>query len=726
MLNMNRPLSVEQALEIEKIGKKYIDDKVDSERVITNSQVETLLNKINENNTNITGNMSDIEEKIKAEELRAIEEEIKLDDKIANETSRATNAENILSGNIDSGLQDVRSNITKLTTALNDEKDRATKADQDLTEANNANRQSIEAEVNRAKDAEEKLQKQIDGVSSSATETNSRIDNLLQQINDEVSRSTAEDEKHSNTIKTINDTIEQIKKSVEVDLPSDITSNTNKIASETTRATQAEEELNQKIIANKKENNDDHNAINSNMGRLAGHIDTSIESVNDKISNEVTRLNSADATIEAKVDAEKDRATIAEQAITMKFDVAVEEIKTTMADNSEAVDTKIKSVTADLDQLKNVVKTNKESSDNSISTITSNIQAEVARATQAENTLTSLIEAEVTRATQAEERIATSTTDAINTETAARNQSIDTINNSIQSLTSKTDRDVSEIREKVESANASIDAINIDITKLKKTSMVGVSIESNNVVFKNETDDIVGRVTIATELADPAKLDTHLVTVKYANELEKKLEGSIEGVANNITEIDRKYGIEIETSRTKEKTIEDRTTTTENSITTIESNLNTEIQRATNSENTITTKIETLESAQQTLTSTVNSNTSKIAEANALIEANNTAIGTETKRSTKAEEELKTSISSIEQKFSDIHNITYDAIITPAGDHIEIDMPEWTSFPIIQVYVQVGGSWRTDAAASAGIYGKKIRIYCSPVNTNTNAKIVVR
>lgn len=344
-----------------------------------------------------------IETLVTAEKERAKAEEARIETKavelVETETGRATEAESILD--------------SKITSEVKSESDRAQAAETEL----NA---KIEAEITRAKTEEERIEtKAVDLITTEterATEAeqanadaivaldtaykaadvtlDTKIDNLVaaekeRAISEETRIETkveelvnAESERAKAAEKTNADAIAaEVERATnaEQDLNDRIDANGDEVAAETERAQEAEAELNAKIEAEITRATTAESVLNTK-------IDTEVKSESDRAKAEEARIEAKAVDL---ITAETERATAAEQANTDAIVAEVSRAKAAEEVNGTAIITeKERAVAAE-----NIIR--------------NSLNDEIGRAQEAEQANTTAIEAEVTRAKAEETRIET-------------------------------------------------------------------------------------------------------------------------------------------------------------------------------------------------------------------------------------------------------------------------------------------------------------------------------
>jgi len=311
---------------------------------------------------------------------------------ISKEGSRATDAENTLTDNLNTEIQRAKNQENILNTNIKNETSRAIEAELNIT--NNLN-----AEISRAKTKEQNLQDQI-------TENDNCIHS---DLNDEISRAKAVEADLQDQIDENNNTLtfnlkqeEQARIAGDIALENDLRIQTERIDNMLALSTTDKDSF--------KEIVDFIEAVDlENDNAFAGYVVSNnkvIQELDNKIDNEIIRAGTSEDVIQNQLNIETTRASKREKEIALDLEDETVRAKT----SEEALDNKIEDETNRALESERYLQEQIDDCDSKHKSnylkLDDKIDNEIIRATDAENTIQNEINIEVVRASKSEKEIA--------------------------------------------------------------------------------------------------------------------------------------------------------------------------------------------------------------------------------------------------------------------------------------------------------------------------------
>ena len=238
-------------------------------------------------------------------------------------------------------------------------KDQADAKHTEISNALSTANTAIQNEVTRAKAAEKVNADAITALSTEVTVVKTTADKTTADLTSEISRAKAAETANANAITALDTKVDGVKTiadkaaadiadlSTEVTgAKSDINGLTNDLASEVSRATTKEAELESGVTANATKIADLTTKESAN--------ETAISAVNTALSNEVTRAKGVETDLSNALAAEVSRAQTKEAEIDAKADANASAI-TALADRTTAVEGEVSTINNDLTAVKNAL-----------------------------------------------------------------------------------------------------------------------------------------------------------------------------------------------------------------------------------------------------------------------------------------------------------------------------------------------------------------------------------
>ena len=240
-----------------------------------------------------TNAITELENKIKEEETRAIKSEQELQTSIVNETDTRKQSISQLQETITIEQKRAETVESNLQTSLSKETSRA-------TEEENKLQTNLDTEIKRATGIESGLRTDLDYEITRAIEFETTIKTTQENIDNEVTRATNAENELQNKIDSQASLREDGDNKIQTNLSNEITKAakdvettlTNNLNDEISRAENAESELDEKINTN---TNKIYDTISSISGQLSSEL---ISEYNDRVSTDISLQNQID-TIEA-------------------------------------------------------------------------------------------------------------------------------------------------------------------------------------------------------------------------------------------------------------------------------------------------------------------------------------------------------------------------------------------------------------------------------------------
>ena len=395
---------------------------------------------LNDEITRAQGAEANLQAAITAEETRATQRENTIEAQVEAEELRARDAEMVLEEKIGTGFttaetQTVTYKFNALSNTVSQEiTDRIADVDAEETRAKAAEdvlSGKIDTEINDRAAADSQLNNAITAETSRATSEEQRIEG---KVNTESARSIAEDTKIENTIGTaftesadnnvtfkfnalsgainqeISDRVSDVQAEedratlAETILRTDLTSEEN-------RATAAELELTNKIGTGF--TTADTNNVTAKFNALSSAISQEISDRNADVDAEEARAKAAENQLATDITTEQNRATAAETALSGKIDSDV----TAERNRALSAETELQTaINTEITARETAINNEKTARENADSTLTANLDNEVTRATSQENIISGLVVTEKSRAENAESVLTTN----LNAEKTAR------------------------------------------------------------------------------------------------------------------------------------------------------------------------------------------------------------------------------------------------------------------------------------------------------------------
>ena len=347
------------------IGDYYLETKiVDSDKLIY-----TDLSDLNTDTNNIS---STLEQEIKDR----IEEGIKLQTNIDNESKRTDNMINQLNENVHSQL---------------------TQLNKILVDSINTINGGIEEERKIRKEADNTLQSNLDKESK-------RVDSMIDTVNNNVK--TIVDQLNQNIatiVATINTNVdneskERLKQDTLLDerITKEINnlkeSSTTDLTNLTNIVNQNKEQINERVDGEVALLN---STISSTKQELQSNIDKVDQDLQNKYETAIEMVNAADEALDTKIDTEIERATTAETTLQNNIDKEVQDRKDAISSLSSTLNENVTTLTER-------IATEETRAKEAETTLDKNIKTETAERSNAITEVKDLINQEVTRATKAE------------------------------------------------------------------------------------------------------------------------------------------------------------------------------------------------------------------------------------------------------------------------------------------------------------------------------------
>ena len=342
--------------------------------------------------------------------------------------------------------------LSKYEKRLDDEEAAREDADTKLQE-------NLDAEINRATEAEAQLDAKIDKeIQDRINDVNDEENRAIQaearlrnDLNDEIDRATTKENELDAAInkeiadreaaiaeleKTTSDNLEQAKQELQTNIDNEVTrakaaeqtlqSNIDKevqdriadVNAEETRATEAEKVLQSNIDAEETRATEAEQLLTTNLNSEIARAKAAEEKLATDLNTEIQNRTNADSTLQSNIDDEASRAKSAEQAL--RNDLNAETSNRQLADNT--LQTNIDNEVVRAKAAEKV--------------LTDNLASEVERATNKENELNIKIDTETNRAKEAESTLQTN----INNEQNARIEADNDLSQRIENLEGKTTR----------------------------------------------------------------------------------------------------------------------------------------------------------------------------------------------------------------------------------------------------------------------------------------------
>ncbi len=395
-----------------------------------------------------------IETEVKAEADRAKAEEARIETKavelVEAETERATEAESILD--------------SKITSEVKSESDRAQAAEAALDT-------KIEAEITRAKTEEERIEtKAVDLITA------------------EVERATEAEQANTDAISALDTAYKAADATLDTKIETLVTVEKERAISEETRIeTKVEELVNAESERAKAAEKTNADAIAAEVERATNaeqDLNDRIDANGDEVKSESDRAQAAEAELNAKIEAEITRATTAESVLNTKIDTEVK----VESDRAKAEEARIEIKAEEL------------------------VEAETERATAAEKTNADAITAEVSRAKAAEEVNAT----AIITEKERAVAAENVIRNSLNDEIGRAQEAETELNTKIETevTRSKAEEVRIENKFDGFISTLDSKINTNKTAIEAE----VARATTAETLINK-KVDDEVIRAKDAEKI---------------------------------------------------------------------------------------------------------------------------------------------------------------------------------------------------------------
>ena len=516
---------------------------------------------------------------------------------------------------------DFTGDISNLLNLINNEVERAKAAEK-------ANADAIAAVDAAYKDADITLQGNIDAEVERATNAESALDTKIETlVAAEMERAKTEEARIETKAVELVETETERATAAESELNTKITS---EVKSESDRAQAAEAELNAKIEAEITRAKSEEERIETKAVDLitaeTERAKVAEQANADAIIAEKERAISEETRIETKVEdlvnAESERAKAAEKANSDAIAAEVERAKAAEKDLSDRID-------ANGDE----VKSESDRAQAAEAELNSKIETEIARATEAESVLNTKIDTEVKsesdRAKAEETRIETKAEELVTTETerakAAEQANTDAIS-ALDTAYKAADATLSTkidtlVNAEVERAKAA-EKVNADAIIAEKERAVA----SENII-RNSLNDEIGRAQEAeTELN--AKIETEVTRSKAE---ETRIETKFDGFVSNLDS-------KINTNKTAIETEVERATTAE---TLINKKVDDEVIRAKDAEkinsDSIANEVSRAKAAEKVIADDLNA---EIIRAKAAEKANNDTINAEAERAQAAEDNI--------------------------------------------------------------------------------------
>lgn len=297
------------------------------------------------------------------------------------------------------------------------------------------------------------------------------------------------------------------------------------IQSETDRAIEVEQQLDEKVNEEKRRAEGAEKVLTDNLALESARATKAEKKLTDDLSYEVTRATRAEATLTENLSAEAARATEAEQKLTTDLSAEVTRSKAaekTLTDNLSAEVTRAKT---------------------SEKTLTDNLSAEILRATGAEEVLTDNLAAEATRATGAEKTLTSNLNAEVTRAKAAEKANADNITTESNRATDKEAELQGSIQTETTRAQAAektlTDHLSVEVTRAKsaeKTNADNLTAEvtRSKGAEKTLTDNLAAEVTRA-KAAEKTNSDSVSAEVTRAKAKEAELQGNITAEVSRAT-----------------------------------------------------------------------------------------------------------------------------------------------------------------------------------------------
>lgn len=279
------------------------------------------------------------------------------------------------------------------------------------------------------------------------------------------------------------------------------------IQSETDRAIEVEQQLDEKVNEEKRRAEGAEKVLTDNLVLESARATKAEKKLTDDLSSEVTRATRAEATLTENLSAEAARATEAEQKLTTDLSAEVTRSKAaekTLTDNLSAEVTRAKT---------------------SEKTLTNNLSVEILRATGAEAVLTDNLAAETTRATGAEKTLTSNLNVEVTRAKAAEKSNADNITTESNRATDKEAELQGSIQTETTRAQAAEKTL---------TDHLSAEVIRSKGVEKTLTDNLAAEVTRA-KAAEKTNSDSVSTEVTRAKAKEAELHGNITAEVSRAT-----------------------------------------------------------------------------------------------------------------------------------------------------------------------------------------------
>lgn len=247
------------------------------------------------------------------------------------------NIKNQLDSDIDDLSEELESNVALLNTAINDEKQRALAAEEELTNKVNKLRTDLTSLDNRERDNVSRIDDELESLSSNlALETNTREENV-DELRESISNLSTD---LSSEIQDVNTTLTNKIDNVNTTL-------TNKINSNKSDADNKFSTVNNRLNTIDEQIEGIDGQIQEKLNPLIGKVDQNTEDINTIKEEGMPALDEAVQKLTSDIEAETTRATLAEENLSSRID-----------DVNSLIDTQVVTNIEDLNILENSIDIN--------------------------------------------------------------------------------------------------------------------------------------------------------------------------------------------------------------------------------------------------------------------------------------------------------------------------------------------------------------------------------